>query len=165
DGRFDECWIAHVCRETRHIVWASAETDEGRRGNLTLAQTFLHENFGGSEGIKGRSSPRERYARLLQSTYTGKTRITMNFVAITEVVDQRRRSLARSAYGCERLRQTCNCDWYPTPWEVQSLEPGLHLGAVRGRIVQGAFDSAVRRGVGNEHVYLGPPTSKGCTGA
>src|SRR5262249_23135419 len=133
-------------------------------GNLTLAQTFLHENFGGGEGIKGRCSPCERYAGLLQGTHHGRTRIAVNFFAIAEVVDQRRRRLARSAHGCERLRQTANCDWYPTPREVQSLDPGLHLGAVRGRIVRWAFDSAVNRGVGNEHVHLGPPPRQGCTG-
>src|SRR5262245_8201732 len=147
-----------------HIVWAIAETDEWRGDYPALTQTFLHENFRGGEGIKGRSSPRERYAGLLQGTHNGKTRIAVNLIAIAEITDQRRRSLARSAYGCERLCQTRNRDWYPMPREVQSFEPGLHLGAVRGRIIQGTFDSAICRGVRNKHVYFWLPPSKGCTG-
>ena len=69
-----------------------------------MAQTFLHGHFGGGEGIKGRSSPRKRYAGLLQGTHHGKTGIAVNLIAIAEVADQGRRSLARSAYGRERLR-------------------------------------------------------------
>ena len=124
----------------------------------------LHRNFGGGEGIKGGSSPRERYAGLLQGTHDGKARITVNLIAIAEIADQRRCSLARSAYGCQRLRQTCNRHWDPAPREVQGLEPGLHLSAVCWSIVQGAFDSAVSRGVGNKHVDLWLPPSEGGTG-
>jgi hypothetical protein len=43
---------------------------------------------------------------------------------------------------------------------VQGREPGLHFSAVRGRIVQRAFDSAVSRGVGYKRHVRAPQTAE-----